>query len=232
MISPQDFQINLEKASGKKLKLRINNNRTTMLSVKWEPRCTKVSLHRMFLNAPPTIMDSLACYIRSHKKPMARELKAYIEDNVKKLDYSYLLDQNQLHVVGEVHHLKKLYDKVNKKYFNSEIDLLITWYGNRRSQSRSRIIFGQYMEQMRLIKIHRLLDDADVPEFMVRFVIYHEICHHVCPTYVDEEGITRIHNRAFKERERLFKEFPLVQQWIKENRSKFFNGHKRKYGRT
>ena len=39
------FQERLENSVGSKLRLKINDNRSTMLSVKWDPDCTKVSLH-------------------------------------------------------------------------------------------------------------------------------------------------------------------------------------------
>ena len=58
----------LEKGSEAKVQLKINNNRSTMLSVRWEPDCTKVSLHQMFLNAPTNIMQDLACYVRQEQE--------------------------------------------------------------------------------------------------------------------------------------------------------------------
>ena len=67
-----------------------------MLSVKWEPDCTKVSLHRMFLQAPQECDGSLACYLRQEHKIIAPSVKAFIEDNLKSLDYSHQLDRSKL----------------------------------------------------------------------------------------------------------------------------------------
>ncbi len=90
------FQEQLENSAGMKLHLKINDNRSTMLSVKWEPDCTKVSLHRMFLQAPQNVMQALACYLRGEHKNISPSIKAYIEDNLQKLDYSYQRDLSNL----------------------------------------------------------------------------------------------------------------------------------------
>ena len=86
------IQEQLKIGAGIKLRLKINDNRSTMLSVKWEPDCTKVSLHRMFLQAPQNVMQALACYLRGEHKKIAPSIKAYIEDNLQKLDYSHQID--------------------------------------------------------------------------------------------------------------------------------------------
>ena len=80
------IQKQLEDSSGIKLKLRINDNRSTMLSVKWEPDGAKVSLHRIFLDAPRNVMDALACYLKREDRIIAPTVKAFIEDRLKKLD--------------------------------------------------------------------------------------------------------------------------------------------------
>ena len=90
------IQKKLENQSGLKLKLKINDNRSTMLSVKWEPDHAKVSLHRMFLEAPRNVMDALVCYIKQEDKNIDRTVKAFIEDKLKDLNYSHVLDQSKL----------------------------------------------------------------------------------------------------------------------------------------
>ena len=107
----------LEYRSGLKLQLKINDNRSTMLSVKWDPDCTKVSLHQMFLQAPKNIMDALACYLQRKNTPMPHRIKSFIDENLKKLDYSHLIDKSKLHTVGETYDLQKIFDDINKQYF-------------------------------------------------------------------------------------------------------------------
>src|SRR5277367_2983041 len=109
------LQEELESIAGKKLKVKINDNRSTMLSVKWEPDCTKVSLHRMFLDAPQNIMDELACYLRQESKIISPTVKAFIEDNLKKLDYSHTLNRGKLYQQGNVYNLQTIYNNINRE---------------------------------------------------------------------------------------------------------------------
>ena len=217
------FQERLESSSGIKLRLKINDNRSTMLSIKWEPDCPKVSLHRMFLRAPKNVMQALACYLRGEHEKLAPSIKAYIEHNLQKLDYSHELDFSKLQTKGIVYDLSWMYRQINRDYFNRSLDLHITWFGERRRRPlSSRVIFGLYHDPLRLIKISRLLDNSYFPEYFVAYVIYHEMLHHVCPTYVDAKGQTHIHNKAFKEKEKEFKHFNQAQQWIRSNKHLLF----------
>lgn len=205
-----------------KLKLKINDNRSTMLSVKWEPDCTKVSLHRIFLDAPRNVMDAVACYLKRKDKSIATSVRAFIEDRLQKLDYSHTIDRTKLYSCGTVYNLQKIYNKLNAEYFDGTLDLYITWFGKSNKRSRSRFTFGLYHDPLRLIKINRMLDNPTFPEYVVSYVVYHEMVHHVCPSYFDANGHHHIHTKEFKEMEEQFEHFDLAQKWIKQNVANFF----------
>ena len=130
----------LEQPSGKKLKLKINDNRTTMLSVRWEPDCTQVSLNRMFLEAPRNVMQALGCYLNSEDRVMAPVIKSFIRDNLNKQDSSHLLDRTKLITQGAVYDLQELFDALNHDYFHGALSsLAITWFGKSDQRNRSRV---------------------------------------------------------------------------------------------
>ncbi len=107
---------------------------------------------------------------------------------------------------------------ISKKNLN----LTITWFGKPGLRNRSRVTFGLYHDPLKLIKIHRLLDSPSFPEYLVSYVIYHEMLHCVCPAYVDEKGVNRIHSKEFKEKETEFCHYELAQEWIREHQELFF----------
>jgi hypothetical protein len=216
------LQEELEGIAGKRLRVKINDNRSTMLSVKWEPDCTKVSLHRMFLQAPQNIMEELACYLRQEGELISPSVKAFIEENLKKIDYSHTINKEKLYQQGNVYNLKKIYDEINQEYFQDELNLLITWFGNPNHRNRSRVTFGLYHDPLKLIKIHRILDTPSFPHYFISYVIYHEMLHYVCPAYVDEKGLSRVHSKEFKEKEVQFRHYNLAQSWIKEHQANLF----------
>ncbi|MBA3958509.1 MAG: hypothetical protein H0X51_09000 [Parachlamydiaceae bacterium] len=216
------LQQELQQRAGKKVQLKINDNRSTMLSVRWEPDCTKVSLHRMFLQAPQNIMQALACYLRQEVKIMSPNIKHFIEENVKKLDYSHTIDRKKLCSQGTVYNLQEMYQEINNEYFDGKLQLSITWFGKPFQRGRSKVTFGLYHDPLRLIKIHRMLDNPFVPDYLIAFVIYHEMLHYVCPAYRDINGIQRIHSKEFKQMEMRFRHYELAQYWIKEHYRKLF----------
>jgi hypothetical protein len=217
------FQAKLEHRAGIKLRLKINDNRSTMLSVKWEPDCTKVSLHRMFLEAPHNVMQALACYLKGEHKKLAPSIRAYIEYNLQQLDYSHELNLSKLQAKGRVYDLQEMYDSLNRRYFQGSLGLHITWFGQGRRKMCNRITFGLFHDPLRLIKINRLLDNKRFPDYFVAYVIYHEMLHYVCPAYVDEKGQKHIHSKEFKEREKEYRHFKLAQQWLRDNQQYLFD---------
>jgi hypothetical protein len=219
----KDLQRQLELPRGSKVQLKINNNRSTMLSVRWEPDCTKVSLHRIFMEAPGNVMQQLGCYVRQEQDDISLAVKAFIEDKLQKLDYSHELDMSKLYCQGNIYNLQRIYNDLNNAYFRTKLKLNITWFGKTFNKNRSRLTFGLYHEPIKLIKVHRLLDSPSFPDYVVAYVVYHEMVHHVCPSYYDENGNHRVHSKEFKEQELKFKYFDLAQKWIEDHSNYLFN---------
>lgn len=217
------LQREIEQASKKKVKLKINDNRSTMLSVKWEPDCTKVSMHRLFLEAPKNIMDALTCHIGHKNSNVAPSVKAYIEDKLKNLDYSDTLDKEKLVTKGTYYDLLELYNAIEDEYFpEEELNLNITWFGSKQMKRRSRLTFGLYHQPLRLVKINKMMDSERFPPFFVEYVIFHEMLHHLCPSYYDGSGKLSVHTREFKAREKEFKYYGEAKKWLKANTLKLF----------
>jgi len=210
-------QLNLE------LELIIHENRWTMLNLLHKNRSyARLSVHKMFLEAPDSVILAIAHYVRGARPgPLLRH---YIQSYLERSDYSHLLDQQKCLHQGDVYHLKSIYEDLNKKYFNNALDLSITWFGSlRKKKSRSRIIFGQYLAGLRLIKIHRMLDDPFFPEYFVAFVVYHEMLHSVVPGSLDGRGRYCFHSPAFKEQEKAFEQYQQAIAWEKTNKEKLFH---------
>jgi len=217
------FQQKLENSSGRKLKIRINDNFSTMLSVRWEPTQTRLSVHRMFLRAPGNVMEALACYIkRGRNDSLPSTIKTFIQHQMQEMDYSHKVKNRNLVTKGEHFHLLPIYDSLNAEYFSNELNLQITWYGEANRLFRSRINFGLYSDPLKLVKVHRSLDQVDIPQYFIEYVVFHEMLHNVCAPYVEEGGNTVVHTPEFKEREMQFKYFYEAIQWLERHKERFF----------
>lgn len=217
------FKKKLERDCGKKLLLKINDNHTTMLSVRWESDCTRVSLHRMFLKAPKNVMNALACYIRREHHEIPLNVKGFIDESLQRLDYSHLVNRRYLCTQGSTYHLQTMYDTLNKEYFQGSVNLLITWFGRSEQRPRTRIALGLYHDALKLIKIHKIMDSPIFPSYVVEFIIFHEMLHHVCPAYYDKAGVHHIHSKEFKALEAQYRHYQLAEQWLKEHQGHLFS---------
>ena len=187
-----------------KLDLLINNNCSTMLSLLEKRRgYARLSLHQMFLYAPEEVIAAIAHYVRGTRKDRPFQnliLRGYIQKNLSLYDNSH---------------------RVNKQ----KLTFQITWYGVSGRKKRTRLIFGQYNETLKLVKIHRVLDDPFFPDYFVSFIVYHEMLHGVVPGHIDEKGWYRTHTKLFKEKERNFMQYRVASEWEKKNKKYIFGAN-------
>lgn len=235
MISLEPLQKRLQRLLNIDVELVVNENRSTMLNLLEKQRTfARLSVHRMFLEAPEPVISAIAHYVRGTRKDRRGRnlvLRQFIQAHLSNSDYTHLVDPQKLIQQGRVYHLKPIYDALNAQYFEGRLDLSLTWFGTPHRKRRARITFGQYLSGLRLIKMHRMLDDPFFPDYFVAFVLYHEMLHSVVPGVTDARGRFCFHGRAFKERERLFEHYKKAISWERENKAKIF-GTSTGYGWT
>lgn len=122
---------------------------------------------------------------------------------------------------GEHYNLKELYDRLNAQYFDNKLDLPIMWVGNRLLKPRTRVMFGSYDHYQKLIRIHRRLDQAHIPEYFIAYIVYHEMLHYVLPP-IYERRRRKIHHPAFIEKEREFVDYDQAQSFSTQMKKTWF----------
>lgn len=233
MTTLESFKIRLQYLLQMKVELVVNENRSTMLNLlKKERSFARLSVHKMFLEAPDPVISAIAHYVKGTRRNLSERnviLKEFIQRHLACRDYSHLVKSQELVSQGKIYDLKTLYDPLNQKYFNGELDLSLTWFGASSRKRRRRITFGQYFSGLRLIKMHRMLDDPFFPEYFVSFILYHEMLHSVIPGSKDARGRFCVHGKEFKEREKVFEHYHKAVEWEKRNKAIIFGCT---YGRT
>jgi hypothetical protein len=112
---------------------------------------------------------------------------------------------------GEVYDLEKMFAKLNRRFFNSEIAKpAITW-----SQRRTRSILGHHDHIYDSITISKTLDSEDVPEWFVEYILYHEMLHIKHPARLIN-GRRYYHTSAFRQDERRFPYYEQSQKWLEQ----------------
>lgn len=95
-----------------------------------------------------------------------------------------------------------------------EMDLTIEAPKLSWSERPTRRRFGHHDPDHDCIVISRTLDDARVPEFVLDYVLYHELLHIVHPPRVGRTGKRVIHHKEFREAERRFPQQKEADGWL------------------
>jgi hypothetical protein len=110
---------------------------------------------------------------------------------------------------GRVYDLDKIFTRLNRRYFNGDLHRpALSW-----SARRTKRILGHHDAVHDAIIISRSLDQGDVPEFLVEYVLYHEMLHiKHRPRVVD--GRRLFHTAAFRADEQRFARFDEAMDWF------------------
>ncbi len=202
------------------VRVTLTDNRYTMISVRRQGRAPgrerhyDVRLHHMFADADPVITRALARYVGENDRDASRILGTFIDDNTERVRGRARRTPMQVVVTAGQHHdLRSIFDELNERYFDNQIDAAITW-GPRTGQPRRRnsIKMGSYSVEDRLIRIHRALDRAFVPRFVVAWIVFHEMLHQVHDIKV-KNGRREFHSRAFLADEARFEQYHEARAW-------------------
>lgn len=206
----------LVERTGLAIQLHINDNRSTVMSVKYhrDGRTARVGLHHMFLLAEGPLLDALAHWV---KHPRSRRHAAALNTFIRA--HNHLLAPKAdrplpVRTRGRVYDLQRMFDEVNAEHFAGRVDCPITW-GRMPAPGRRRSIrFGSYTPRDHIIRMHPLLDQEAVPEFFVRFIVFHEMLH--ADLGVEEgEGRRVIHSKEFRAIEQAHPDYAAAEAWMK-----------------
>lgn len=110
---------------------------------------------------------------------------------------------------GEVYDLDRMFTKLNRRYFDGQIPKPTLMWSKRRTKS----ILGHHDHIYDSITISKTLDSADVPEWFVEYILYHEMLHIKHPARLIK-GRRYRHTSAFRLDERRFPHYEQAQKWL------------------
>ena len=113
---------------------------------------------------------------------------------------------------GEIYDLDKIFERVNLLYFQNSIPKpVLTW-----SSRKTYRILGHHDSTHETIVISRSLDSKKVPQYVVEYVVFHEMLHIHHPT-THRNGRRYNHTPAFRRDEKKFAFFDEAESWIEQN---------------
>lgn len=191
-----------------------------------EPRgALEVRLHGLFTDAPIEVRAALTSWLRRGRRaPRATDrIDAFIAEILRREPPPAA--RRIVAIPGEHHDL----DRLAHELLEGELALDFpagtarpTVLFGRRNGSRTRhsLRLGSYDSDARLVRIHPVLDQPVVPEWFVRFVVFHELLHAVFPIRRGEDKRWIHHSRAFRQREHAYVDHDRAHAWERAHLSR------------
>jgi hypothetical protein len=205
----------LEREAGKPVYLTVTDNSSSMIYVKTTRDLIHIRLHRMFLDAGNEVIRELASFVKRRKgsTPLIRD---FLRKNRNSFENSNKRTRKvAIRTRGRYHDLQELFALVNDRYFGRKIMASISWGKKTPRWSVIKRTLGSYSHQTNTIWINPVLDKKNVPLYLVKFIIYHEMLH--CDIPVErKKGRRLVHSPEFRKRERLFERYEKVLAWEKK----------------
>ena len=211
--SPFELKRRLLQYIQKPLEVSLNKSSSTFIKVQFS-KPIMASIHEAFLDAPETIIRSLASFIAG-KKSEEEKLYDFMVKHFKTTPSEKPFPK------GKTYDLGLLFQRLNHEHFANRLSLTTTWWRKRRL-SRTSCTLGIFVDALQFIKIDSLLDTPQVPQYVVESVLHHEMLHALIPPKKDRAGRVWTHTPEFRARERSFPYFHETEAWLRNNPSLFF----------
>ncbi len=224
-MQPEELQTFLSAQSGQPVKLVVTDNRWSLLSLRRAAfGGATVRVARMFLDAPQDVWRAIATCVRRRERGAWRRIRQFIDEvgALRPPPHSAAPKRPpRIAPRGRVYDLAAIAVELNAQHFGGAINAAITWGRAVGRRGRRRITFGTYHHTQRLIRIHRRLDDERVPEFFVRYIVFHEMLHAAFGENGDtsprRNGRRVIHSREFRRREKELPDYAQAMAWERRN---------------
>jgi len=209
---------------GLPVRVRFGDARRNVLVAKAAPdgRGYELRLNRAFGQAPVEVREAVAAWLRSGKR--ARKACALLDEYVAELARSLPPRPRRLPELsprGATYDLRELLNGLRHDVLSPELLPLektphLTW-GRRGPGARRSLRLGSYDHELHLVRIHPVLDQPGVPDWFVRFVLFHELLHAALPSEKDSAGRSMHHGPRFKREERAHPDYDRSMEWEEEN---------------
>jgi len=114
--------------------------------------------------------------------------------------------------------LKLIFDEINRNYFDNKLECRVI-FGRKYHSPRTRCIrLGSFNCATNTIRINPDLNDLDIPLFLIKYIMYHEMTHAWC--YQNHSRLR--HRGPFQLKEKEFTDFKIARKWLRDNKKLFF----------
>ncbi|MDH5525936.1 MAG: hypothetical protein OEY97_01345 [Nitrospirota bacterium] len=166
----------LSAAAGLPVEVILTRNRRRWVSVRREPRAIRVRAHEALSAAPAEVLAALARFVTEGCRKSGRRVRDHLSRHLPAATAA--IRPVPLRPRGQHHDLTTLLAQA-AHHLPGTMDLPPVTWGPRRKPGLSQVRLGSYDPKRRLIRVNPVLDQASVPDYVIRHVLYHELIHHL-----------------------------------------------------
>lgn len=195
-------------------------NVPVLYRIKTTPDAFQLVASEGFINAPNEVLAALLCAALLHKRARgeAEESLRKVRRFADSQAYTDLLQALELedqpgNLFGRGRHfdLEAVFGRVNAAYFQSHLPRpRLTW-----NQTLTRHKLGHYQPATDTIMVSISLDHPEVPEYVIDFVMYHEMLHKKLGI-LENNGRYYAHTREFRAAEQEFQQYLEAQEFLRQ----------------
>jgi hypothetical protein len=208
----------VERAVRKRVALRVTTHPRRLVAVA-PGRSLTLRVHPSVLDTDWQTQRLLVEFIRHPRRDVQRRIQSRLVSYIggPRLHPDEQIQHGRL---GRVHNLQQLYQKVNRRYFRSRVNVEVLWGRACRGRRRRSIDFGSFERSKKVIRINPALDRPWVPSFFVEYILFHEMLH--AAVGFRRRGSRRLlHPPEFLKRERRFASYHAAARWERANLWRF-----------
>lgn len=225
-LTPADWERLLAERLPGPVTVSYGRSRTTPLLAHPPRRATpawRVRMHSVFAAAPVEVRAAVVDLLGTGRK--RRQSRAILDAWIQRALASHpppRIPDERLATKGLHHDLARiaaglLASECRGDFGAARAAPRITWGRSRKRRGGRGIRLGSYDVESHLVRIHPALDQPAVPEWFVRYVVFHELLHAVHPPVRGGDGRWIRHGKEFGRRERGYPGLERALAWEREH---------------
>ena len=181
----------------------------------------RVRVSDLFIDAPRPVIHALALILLAklyrrkldstvHRIYRGFILSAEIQERARTARFTRGRGQRGNGPCGRHVNLEECFDRLNDVHFNGSLDKpRVTW-----SERGSRRTLGRYDATRHAISISRIFDSPRVPDYVIDYVMFHEMLHIKHQSCIQDCRIL-VHTSEFRAEEKTFPRYREATHWLK-----------------
>lgn len=210
-----------EMLAADKIQVRINRNRQTLISLRYQKDGSlRLSMHHQLLDYPGAIKEVIRFAQKGGhgKYPKLDEAMyaVYYAQLPQDQKYSVVTADQEvfdLEPIGDGFNFRGCFDEIFETYFRDLKKPHVDWARSSGQRDLRSIRFGAYFTDRQEVLLNPRLKQSWVARIFVEHIIHHELCHHKQAMYPIKGEPA--HSKRFKEWEAEYPHFDLARRWEK-----------------